>query len=260
MKHIVSLSSGLSSAIVGERVIKKYGKENAEFVFMDTLVEDDDNYRFMHEYIKIMGVDLVILCDGRTPFQVLEDAKMIGSQYAAKCTEYLKIKPFREYLSTIGDDAVVHIGYDYKEIHRCKSTTENYNKIGYSVDYPLLWKPYELRNYSQVSRDDWGIEPPRMYAMGYSHANCGGRCVKMGQGDWKRTLINFPERYAETEAWENHMLNNVVAKKFTILRDQSNKKVTPLSLAEFREKNTELPDILDRDSACVHCGIGSLQD
>ena len=68
---------------------------------------------------------------------------------------------------------------------------------------PLLWKPYELRKYPAVARADWGIEPPRMYDLGYTHANCGGRCCKQGWGDWLRTLLNWPARYAEVEPGKN---------------------------------------------------------
>ncbi|MCK5564524.1 MAG: phosphoadenosine phosphosulfate reductase family protein [Planctomycetes bacterium] len=246
MKHIISFSSGLSSALVGARVIEKFGKDNTVFVFMDTTTEDADNYRFLSDYKKHFNVPIKTLCVGKTPFEVLEAAKMVGSQYAAKCTEILKIIPFRNFLETLGGEPLtIHIGYDFSEVERCDATTEAYKKLGYAVDYPLLWKPYEYRKYSQVAREDWNIEPPRMYALGYKHANCGGQCVKAGRGDWKRTYINFPERYEEAESWEAHMIKNVTAKLFTILRDQSNQEVKPVTLKEFRELITPPPEELD---------------
>ncbi|MCO5207651.1 MAG: hypothetical protein M9928_21800 [Anaerolineae bacterium] len=36
MKHIVSFSTGLSSAITVERVLARYGEKDTEIVFMDT--------------------------------------------------------------------------------------------------------------------------------------------------------------------------------------------------------------------------------
>jgi hypothetical protein len=48
----------------------------------------------------------------------------------------------------------------------------------------------------------WGIEPPRMYRMKYPNANCGGRCVKQGQGGFLRTLVHFPDRFDEVSDWE----------------------------------------------------------
>src|SRR5262249_38144071 len=38
--------------------------------------------------------------------------------------------------------------------------------------HPLMWKPWELRPYQDVIREEWGIEPPRLYAMGFPHNNC----------------------------------------------------------------------------------------
>ena len=49
MKHIVSLSGGTASAIAGDRVINRYGKENVILWFADTSWEDEDLYRFLED-------------------------------------------------------------------------------------------------------------------------------------------------------------------------------------------------------------------
>ena len=206
MNHIVSFSSGLSSALTSIRVIEKY--PDAKIVFMDTIFEDEDNYRFMSDFENKFNVKIIRLKEGRNPYDLSRDEHIIPNNFLAPCTFRLKIEPFKEYLKLLEGETTIYIGYDFTEMHRCEATTRNYEKIGYKVDYPLLWKPYETRRYTDVVRHDWGIEPPRMYSLGYTHANCGGRCVKQGQGDWIRTLINFPDRFAEIEAWENDMRKN----------------------------------------------------
>ncbi len=255
MKHIVSLSSGLSSAITGVRVLERYGKDNTVFVFMDTLIEDDDNYRFMREYMTYIDMPLTTLREGRTPYEVATDVQIIPNSMIAPCTFKLKIELFKKYLSEIEDDTTVHIGYDYSETHRCEKTTAGYAEIGVAVDYPLLWKPIEYRKYERVSIQDWGIQPPRMYAMGYSHANCGGLCVKQGLGDWRRTLINFPERYAEIEEWEQGMRTGA-RENYSILKDRTGGEAKQLTLKEFRKRNTTKDE--GKFDACVHCGIGDI--
>lgn len=263
--HIVNFSSGLSSALAVERVLNRYGKDDVEIVFEDTKFEDDDNYRFMDECKARWGVPIVVLCDGRTPYQVAEDKQIIPNQRIAPCTFKLKIEPFMSYLLTQYKGATIHIGYDFSELERCEATEKAYGQAGWLVDFPLLWKPYEYRPYPRVVREDWRIEPPRMYAMGYTHANCGGRCVKQGQGDWLRTLINFPERYREAEEWEQRMRNHPKRKDYALLRDQTGGSVSPLTLRELREryerKTIMQPMLfkLDYNSGCVHCGVGSLQ-
>ena len=261
MIHIISFSTGLSSAICVERVYEKYGAEAMIVVFMDTLIEDDDNYRFQEEmyarwrkkYIRIVN-----LKEGRDPYQVGKDVQLIPNQKAAPCTFKLKIAPFVEFLESLDDDITVHIGYDFTEVHRTNATRRNYEERGWRVDFPLLWKPYEMRKYTHVARDDWGVEPPRMYGMGYSHANCGGMCVKQGQGDWIRTLINFPERFAKIEQWEKEMRDHPVRKDYALVRDSRGGTVTAMTLQALRERHesgTQL-SLFDMNNGCVQCGVG----
>lgn len=268
MRHVVSFSSGLSSAITAERVIARYG--GCIIVFMDTTIEDDDNYRFKNEmyrrWQKIEGVEFVYLKEGRTPYQVAKDQNIIPNQKIAPCTFRLKIEPFTEWLrlQLVQDEEItIHIGYDYSEVDRCEKTKTSYESIGCNVEFPLLWKPYELRPYTQVSREDWGIEPPRMYHMGYTHANCGGMCVKQGWGDWLRTLVNFPERYARAEEWEAEMRKNPTRANYAILRDQSEGMVRPKTLRQLREEweaeqNVGLFSLYDMEAGCVVCGVGAI--
>lgn len=257
--HIVSFSSGLSSAVTAIRVMERYGKENTQLVFMDTKFEDDDNYRFMIDFERMFDVEILRLADGRTPYQVASDEHVIFNNRVASCTRRLKIELFQRWLKSLSYSVTVHIGYDYTEMHRIDATTAAYEKLGVTVDYPLLWKPYEIRTYIDVMRS-YGIEAPRMYSMGYTHANCGGRCVKQGHGDWLRTLINFPERFAEIEQWEREMRDHPVRKNYAILKTQTKDGFEPLTLEELRIENQDrlsLPLLcaLDEQSACVHCGV-----
>ena len=260
MKHIVSFSTGLSSAITGERVQQKF--DNVEIVFCDTRMEHPDNYRFLEDiqerWLKVYGNDVTILREGRDPYQVSSDASIIPNQKIAPCTFRLKIEPFAKYIEDL-KPATIYIGYDYTEVHRIEATEKNWNEKGFEVGFPLLWKPYELRPYTQVSRDDWDIEPPEMYALGYTHANCGGRCVKQGKGDWMRTLINYPELYRQAEEWEGKMRDHPIRKDYALLRDQSNGKVRAMTLFELRQRHEQgllqQPTYLDFNSGCVHCGV-----
>jgi hypothetical protein len=257
MNHIVSFSSGLSSALTAVRVLEKYA--DAQLVFMDTNFEDEDNYRFMSDFENKFGVKILRLAEGRNPYEVSRAQHVIPNNSLAPCTFRLKINLFKKYLKSLEGETTIYIGYDYSEMHRCESTTKNYESLGYKVDYPLLWKPIEFRNYQIVSKNDWGIEPPRMYRLGYTHANCGGRCVKQGQGDWIRTLINFSERYAEIERWEKDMRENKVNSNYALLKTQTPEGNKPLTLEELRtkhEKSNLDPVLFDRQSACVVCGVG----
>ncbi len=258
-QNIVSFSTGISSAITVERVLERYGLENTTIVFMDTTIEDSDNYRFMADCQK-RWPPIVVLSDGRDPYQVSKDVQIIPNQKIAPCTRVLKIAIFKDWLSNFDVPLTIHIGFDYSEVHRCKATKNAYEKKGYSVDFPLLWRPYETRPYTQVCREDWSIEPPRMYKLGYSHANCGGICVKQGRHDWTRTLLNFPERFAAIEQWESEMRKHPVRQNYALLRDQRGGKVTALTLKQVREEhesNAKInPSLFEHESPCISCGVG----
>ena len=68
MINIGSISSGLSSAVACDRLLKKY--PDTVLVFEDVAFEDDDNYRFLADCEYYWGIKIVQLCDGRNPYEV----------------------------------------------------------------------------------------------------------------------------------------------------------------------------------------------
>ena len=262
MLNVASFSTGVLSAIMVDRMIDRYGRDNTHIVFMDTTIEDDDNYRFMDDCRERWGGEIIVLRDGRDPYQVSKDAQIIPNQKIAPCTFKLKIELFRNWLATQDQPVRVHIGYDFEEFHRVERTKNAYESLGYEVDFPMLWKPYEVRPYTDVTRLDWGVEPPRMYEQGYSHANCGGRCVKQGKGDWERTLLYYPERYAEAEQWEREMRQHPKRKDYALLRDQRGGVVRAMTLEEFRleiqSRNAGQMTMFSDSVHCIACGVGDL--
>lgn len=260
MNHVVSFSSGLSSAVTAQKVIERH--PDAYIVFMDTLVEDEDNYRFMDEWLGLFEPsNFVRLCDGRTPQQVWEDNKIIPNQKIAPCTYELKIKPFRDWLITLDGPSTVYIGFDEQEAHRCKATTKAYEGAGYGVEYPLIdWKPLPSKSYSLICQDDWKIDPPSMYGQGFTHANCGGDCCKQGMSDWLRQAKHHPARFKNSKDWE--LAARIRCGDYAFLRDQRGGSVTPMTLEELQARwnngdvSSRVLKKLDFDSPCVTCGIG----
>jgi hypothetical protein len=239
MRYIVSLSGGVASAVAADRTIQRYGRENVFLWFADTSAEDEDLHRFLADCIRRWGGDLVTYCDGRTPLEVAEDKQIIPNQRIAPCTLELKIKPFQRFLARQEKPVTVLLGLGWNEQHRMARPKANYEAIaGVTVDYPLMWKPLEFRPYQDVVRDDWGIEPPRAYAMGFSHNNCLNHgCVKQGVGDWLRFRHYFPLRFAGTRDWEQAQRAKGGARAtYAIARDQTGGEVRPLTLAEIAER------------------------
>jgi hypothetical protein len=243
MQYIVSLSGGVASAVAAERAIQRYGRGNVTLWFADTSWEDEDLHRFIGNCMARWGGELVTYTDGRTPLQVAEDRTIIPNQRRAPCSVSLKTDPFRAFLRETSKPVTVLLGLDWHEPHRLARPKAIHEATpGVTVDYPLLWKPLEYRPYQQVVRDDWGITPPRLYELGFSHNNCGGRCVKQGIAEWLRLRKHFPERFAEVRDWEQAQRAKGGARAdYAICRDQSNGTVLPLTLAEI-EKQIEPAD------------------
>lgn len=267
MVHVVSVSSGIPSAVAAWRVLQTSPREDVRLVFCDTLWEDDDNYRFLHDVARWLDREMVTLTDGRTPLQVAEDNSIIPNSMFAPCTRTLKLQMMRRYIADLqaaGHEVVLHLGMDIKDAKkgRLERPIQNWGEMGVRVEYPLLWKPRVYDPHAVIK--EAGIDPPRMYAMGYSHANCGGRCIKQGKGDWRRTLTHFPERFAEVEAWEATMRAQSKYAEHAILKVRDDDESTPLPLSALRAE-TEAADAHqmrlfamtdDMGAVCgVECGV-----
>ena len=247
MKHIISYSGGLGSAITADFICKQYGKENVILLFADTLIEDEDLYRFNNDVIKLLGCQFVRIADGRTPWQVFKDVKYIGNTRVDPCSRILKRDLIRKYLNENYKpyECIIWIGIDCTEEHRLAPVVER-NK-------PYLYRSYFIENNMFLIPDykRWwcvenGIRIPRMYEMGFTHNNCGGFCVKAGQGQFEMLWKLLPEVYLKNENEEQLAIKaNPNLRPF--LRKTINGKLRYLTLKQFREEFLESNKPIDSD-------------
>lgn len=217
MYYVARLSGGAASAVATERAIQRYGRNKVLIRFEDTHWEDEDCYRFIADCMKRWGGKLYPrpTQEGQTPLDVFEQESLIPNSAMAPCSRELKILPFARWLWKLPRPVTVLMGLDWHEPHRIKRL-KHYHKhggkwrvpqgfarqmAGVYEDFPLMWKPLEYRPYQNVVRG-WGIEPPRMYGLGFPHANCGGRCIRQGMDEWRRLSIVWPERFVQMRDWE----------------------------------------------------------
>jgi len=239
---VSSFSGGLASAISTERAIVRYDRDQVAVWFSDTSWEDDDLYRFRDECLKRWNIQYIEYREGRNPLEVSRDEHVIPNNFLAPCTFRLKIDPFTKFLQECAKPVTVALGLGWEEQHRMITPKKRYEAIeGVTVDYPLMWRPLEFRSYYQIVKDDWKIEPPRLYKMGFSHNNCGGRCVKQGQGDWRKLKINFPERFIKCRDWESDMRTNPVNSNYAFLKTKQGGETHPLPLTEIEKSWLDIP-------------------
>lgn len=229
-------SSGAGSYAAARRVRLDQGDIHT-LLFSDVGMEDEDNYRFLHEAAKdVQGATLVTVKDGRDIWQVFKDERFLGNSRLASCSKLLKQKPARAWLDANCDpeDTTIYIGIDWTESHRIPKIEAGY--APWRVVCPLTTAPYLSKADIISDMRTRGLEPPRLYALGFAHANCGGGCVRAGQGQFARLLEVMPTRYKEWEQGEREV------------REHLDKDVSILkvgTLQEFRERHEARPEQTD---------------
>lgn len=226
-------SSGLSSWGAAWKLKRDRGTvEGMVLLFADTLIEDEDNYRFLHEAAVNIGAPLIRIAEGRTPGQVMLDKRFLGNSKCDPCSELLKRKLLGKWTERYckPDKTTLVFGISWDEEHRLKRLQAR--KPKWKCVAPLCEFPfYTKRDLLRIAERE-GLKPPRMYGMGFPHANCGGFCIKAGQATFRLLLQHFPERYAEHERWEEQM-RGLVGNR-TILKDRRGGTMKRLTLRQFR--------------------------
>lgn len=235
MKYIVQFSGGVGSWAAAKRIAQRHGTENMVLLFADTLIEDPDLYRFLNEAAANIGVPITRLADGRTPWQLFRDERFLGNTRVDLCSRVLKRELLNGWVKDNCDpgDTTMVFGIDWSEEHRIARTRERL--APWLVEAPMCEAPYLLKPQMLELLKAEGIEPPRLYGLGFPHNNCGGFCVKAGQAHFKRLLEVMPEQYAYHEGQEAEF-QEFIGKPVTILKDRRGGETKPISLREFRER------------------------
>ena len=88
MKHIVMFSGGLGSWMTGKIVAERHGTDDLILLFADTLIEDEDLYRFLEEGAESIGGEFLRIAEGRTPWQEFFDTRFLGNSRGETARRY----------------------------------------------------------------------------------------------------------------------------------------------------------------------------
>lgn len=252
-QHVIQFSGGVGSALAALTIAERVGPSRMTLLIANTQVEDPDLWRFAHDLSCLIEVPLVIVEDGRDPWQLFMDVGFLGNNLFAPCTKYLKQIPCRNWMTEHAppETSIAYVGIEptKKDRPRAQSITRNW--APWRVEFPLLKGPDRSKDDLLAELQSHGLKPPRLYEMGFPHNNCGGSCIRAGQGQWKHLLDVFPERFAraerEEEAFRAHHQKDVA-----ILKRQRNKVTRPLTLAQLRREHERDKAQLSTVSATNH--------
>lgn len=234
MINIISYSGGLGSAISAHLVKQTYPNDELVLLFADTLMEDEDLYRFNSDIEKLLGVSITVISAGKTPWQVFEQVKYQGNTRIDPCSKILKRDLIRKWLERnyTPDECTVWIGIDCSEEHRLPPVRDRNKPFVYRSI--LIERDIFLTPDSKV---EWckthNITLPALYRRGFSHNNCGGFCVKAGQAHFAKLYKEMPDRYLHHEEQQEALMRAVPTVK-PFLRKTVNGKLKYLTLKEYR--------------------------
>lgn len=246
MKHVVMFSGGIGSWATARRVAERHGTDDLALLFADTLVEDADTYRFLHDAAEQIGAPLVKVADGRTPFEVFHDDHFLGNARLANCSKYLKQKPCREWITEHCDPEIttLYVGIDWTETHRIPAIEKGW--APYAVEAPMTEPPYIAKQQMIADARKVGLKPPAAYDKGFPHANCMAQgCVRGGQAYWEHLLTIDRETYLATEAEEEKIRATDWGADATILKSRVGGVATPMTLRAFREQREMQSGLFD---------------
>jgi len=247
--HIVMFSGGVASWASALKLSRMLPGQKVWLLFADTLIEDEDLYRFLEDGAKVIpNSQLVRISEGRTPWDVFEDERYINHR-VAKCSMRLKQEPCRKWVEDSFDpsDTAVHVGIDWGEYERLEGIQRG-------------WAPYTV--FAPLCEDDWwdaarclealaefAIARPRLYDLGFIHNNCGGFCCRAGKKQFSQLLQHFPKRYAEHAKREQQFRDKIGNQQVGILRETRGGKRRIVSLAEFQARGRQL-QLVEEVSSC----------
>ncbi len=231
--HVVMYSGGKASWLAAHLVANKYSESDVKLLFTDTKTEDEDLYRFLYEGAEALDLPLVHLSDGRDIWEVFKDNKFLGNNRVPVCSRILKQEASAGWVKENCDPetTTIHFGIDWTEAHRAERIPKHWEP--YTVDFPLLWEPVSDKEEADTLLKQYGVEEPRLYKLGAPHNNCGGLCIRAGQGHFKWALEAIPEVYADWETKEQEM-RDFLNKDVAILRDRRGGSSKPMTLKDFR--------------------------
>lgn len=298
--HVVKLSGGRASGVTAGLVVEEHGADNVCYIFTDTLVEHADLYRFMLELVGLLHSvdvsDLLPLCanlpeiyedeegrksglahirtlaanclpmlhwlaDGRTPWDVFRDERMMGSSRMDPCSKHLKRLLSDRYLRVHWKptDTAVYVGL---AAHESKRYTGHWTALSgvrkWVPGIRELMQPWDFRSplvdlegIGPAEMDAWlvslGIRRPLLYDLGFGNNNCGGACVKAGHAAWARLLRTCRALFLWWERKETEFIAWIGNPRASILRDRRGGVTRPLTLANFRrmiEVGSDLTEML----------------
>lgn len=197
VRHILALSGGKDSSALAVYMLGKI--PDVEYVFCDTEKELDETYEYLVKLETFLGKKIHFLkySSGYGFDEILQIKKgFLPSPKSRWCTEYLKLKPYENF---IGNDPVTsYVGIRADEPHRTGyiSTKPNVKTV-----LPFVENSIRLEDVERILNES-GLGVPRYYKW-RSRSGCYF-CFYQQKREWVGLLQNHPELFEEAKKYEKY--------------------------------------------------------
>lgn len=212
-------SGGITSAVTCKLVLDLYGLDNCRIIFIDTMNEDEDTYRFKIDCEKWYGKNIETIKS--TKHKSIQDVwiryKALNNATGAVCSSELK-RAVREVWEKHNEWKHQAFGFELSEYKRAMGLKLNHKHT--KPIFPLMMYGYTKKDCINIVQEK-NITVPRVYSYGYLNNNCFKTgCVQGGIGYWQKIQREFPEKF-NTMAEMEHRITELKEKPITMLKDQS---------------------------------------
>lgn len=244
-KVIAWWSGGVTSAVTCKLCLDIYGHDNVRIIFIDTMNEDEDTYRFKTDcevrWTKEIETITAVGDTYDSIQNVWEKHKSLNVANGAVCSYMLKRRVREKWEK---ENTWLHqaFGFDMSEVKRAKGLLLNHSHT--RPIFPLMMYGYDKKRCIEEI-EKWGIEVPRVYKYGFLNNNCFKTgCVQGGIGYWQKMAREYPEKF-EAMAKVEHDLTELKGEPVTMLKDQSNEAKKSGNQLVFLKPNDKYPSIKD---------------
>ena len=195
VRHIIALSGGKDSSALAIYMLGKI--PNVEYVFCDTEKELDETYEYLVKLETYLGQKIHFLkYSSGYGFDALLQLKrgFLPSPQQRWCTEYLKLKPYEDY---IGDEPVIsYVGIRADAPHRTGYIS---HKPNVKTVFPFVEDNILKDDVTRILNES-GLGIPRYYEW-RSRSGCFF-CFYQQKREWVGLLENHPDLFEEAKKYE----------------------------------------------------------
>ena len=223
MKHIVQYSGGVGSAMAAYLVAQKVPKEDIFLLFHDVRGgHDDDIYRFNADVSAFLGIPITEFSSTKTMWDIVKSNKKTPSLWMPFCTRILKLEMADKFLEQLSyfayhadnpgaEELALYPSVDYvlytgfcagEELRVDRALGIARNKL-----HPVFDAGLTSDDCKRIISEEWGIELPRPYLLGFEHNNCIPCWKSTSKPYWKLVWERYSDRYQmaiEMEEYTKH--------------------------------------------------------